>query len=389
MASFKVTPRGDSYQTQVNHKGARYRRQFPDKAGAQQWGADSVAALLRGEEPDMGEQARGGGGGGVQTLQRLLDHVHASRWATQRGADKTLINARDMVQLIGPTMPVAKVRRMEIDNAVQALLKRGCAHATVNRKLSALSTMLSAYEDMTEGYLKPKFPKRLKEADNRIRRVTPEEEAAILGHFERAGREDMRDWAIFALDTGLRRNECLSIQLKDIGEVKLNAWGAWTKSGKNRTVPLTARVKALVERRRAAARNENERLFEALDEHGMRYHWDRMREALGMEDDAEFVPHILRHEFCSRLADRGASAPIIMALAGHSSLATSQKYIHVSGGDLVAYFAGLQVDPSTCNLDVAIPATPRATEGSPELDADVLAAIKLLKSKGLLDQVIG
>jgi len=40
--------------------------------------------------------------------------------------------------------------------------------------------------------------------------------------------------------------------------------------------------------------------------------------------------HILRHTFCSHLAMRGAPARAIQELAGHSSLSTTQRYMHLS-----------------------------------------------------------
>ena len=40
--------------------------------------------------------------------------------------------------------------------------------------------------------------------------------------------------------------------------------------------------------------------------------------------------HILRHTFCSHLAMRGAAPAAIQALAGHQSLATTQRYMHLS-----------------------------------------------------------
>jgi site-specific recombinase XerD len=40
--------------------------------------------------------------------------------------------------------------------------------------------------------------------------------------------------------------------------------------------------------------------------------------------------HILRHTFCSRLAMRGATAKAIQELAGHVSLSTTQRYMHLS-----------------------------------------------------------
>ena len=40
--------------------------------------------------------------------------------------------------------------------------------------------------------------------------------------------------------------------------------------------------------------------------------------------------HALRHTFCSHLAMRGAPARAIQELAGHASIATTQRYMHLS-----------------------------------------------------------
>jgi site-specific recombinase XerD len=40
--------------------------------------------------------------------------------------------------------------------------------------------------------------------------------------------------------------------------------------------------------------------------------------------------HILRHTFCSHLAMKGAPARAIQELAGHESLSTTQRYMHLS-----------------------------------------------------------
>ncbi len=42
--------------------------------------------------------------------------------------------------------------------------------------------------------------------------------------------------------------------------------------------------------------------------------------------------HVLRHSFCSHLAMKGAPAVAIRDLAGHSSLLTTMRYMHLSPG---------------------------------------------------------
>ena len=40
--------------------------------------------------------------------------------------------------------------------------------------------------------------------------------------------------------------------------------------------------------------------------------------------------HVLRHTFCSHLAMRGGTGGAIQKLAGHSNLATTERYMHMS-----------------------------------------------------------
>jgi integrase len=62
-----------------------------------------------------------------------------------------------------------------------------------------------------------------------------------------------------------------------------------------------------------------------LTKRTIQYYWHLLRENLGLKGEPSFVPHILRHGFCSRTADRIGNAPAIMKLAGHSSLVVSQS----------------------------------------------------------------
>ena len=56
-------------------------------------------------------------------------------------------------------------------------------------------------------------------------------------------------------------------------------------------------------------------------------------------------PHTLRHTFCSHLAMRGVAARVIQQLAGHSSLVTTQRYMHLAPGAVEAAIATLEAPP--------------------------------------------
>lgn len=356
-----VTPRGSSWQAQVNHKGTRYRRNFETKNEALAWEADSKARLLRGEPVDMGGQARQSSGL-PYTIQQLVDHVNETHWSLTKSGNKPALQVRSLVQILGPNTPIHKLDKAALDRARRKLVEEGCQPATVNRKVAILSKAFSEAVNMGIIQSKPKFDK-YKESEGRIRRFTDAELEAALTFFERLGQQAMADYVVLSLDTGMRQGEALSARFADADHRKITVWGVGAKSGKTRTVPLTDRAKGVIERRRAAAgeRANEVRILGDLDVWSVQHYWGKFREHMGMEHDKNFVPHILRHEFCSRLADAGRSAPEIMALAGHSALTVTQRYINISAANLDAAIASLNTPsmPPQPDLTALLAAVPK------------------------------
>jgi integrase len=56
--------------------------------------------------------------------------------------------------------------------------------------------------------------------------------------------------------------------------------------------------------------------------------WLRMKEAIGLEDDNQFVIHMLRDTCCTRLIEAGVDLRSVMEWMGHSSLDITQRYAH-------------------------------------------------------------
>ena len=81
----------------------------------------------------------------------------------------------------------------------------------------------------------------------------------------------------------------------------------------------------------------------------------KIRASLALHRD--FVMHSLRHTMLTRLGDAGADAFTIMRIAGHSSVAVSQRYVHPSPESLERAFERLEIqngkmDGMTANVQI-------------------------------------
>lgn len=140
---------------------------------------------------------------------------------------------------------------------------------------------------------------------------------------------------------------------------------------------MTERLKSTLETLKKA-RSSTERRVLARDPS---YRWDRnqrrvadrtlqnwmelIEQKAGIEDGTGRL-HILRHTFCSRLADRGVPAGHIQKLAGHASITTTERYMHYTDDGLEKAIAALDCirvgspGGSACDRVIPVQATARA-----------------------------
>jgi integrase len=162
----------------------------------------------------------------------------------------------------------------------------------------------------------------------RIRFLSDLEEAKVLDWYDRTGREASGDLIRFYIDTGLRKTEGLRLKFTDV-DMKTGRITIWkTKNGKPRTIKMTGRVKNILERL-AVGRNDFDTLvFKDHAEKRLYRDWWKMRDAIGLGDDAQFVLHMLRHTCATRLLGAGVDIRSAMEWLGHSSIEQTQRYAH-------------------------------------------------------------
>lgn len=215
-----------------------------------------------------------------------------------------------------------------IDRLIGTLRERGNSNATINRKMAALSKLLRKAEKMGDIHSLPEF-RRQREKSGRIRFLETDEEARLFAAI-RDQSEDAWRLSAFLVDTGCRLGEAIGLLWNDIQDNRATFW--LTKSGRSRTVPLTARAQEAVSARGPGKKGP----FFGMTQAGYRAVWNDAKKEVGLGDDPQVVPHILRHTCASRLVRGGIDIRRVQMWLGHQTLSMTMRYAHLATNDLDA-----------------------------------------------------
>jgi integrase len=247
---------------------------------------------------------------------------------------------------------------LKLPRVVNRQPNRILSPASINRTIELLRHMMNwavgrEYLERTPFRRGSETLIRKQHEDNRRRRrLSEDEEVRLLA----VATPFLRSMIIAALDTGLRQGEMLALQFGDIDENHqvIVIRGETTKSKKTRVVPIsTSRLKAVLEWLRLDADGEK-KPAEALvfsDEigepigrfrtawvtavlraHGVKPEWKSYNwTALTPTCQQAFKRinlhwHDLRHEYASRLVERGVPLAQVRDLLGHASITTTERY---------------------------------------------------------------
>jgi site-specific recombinase XerD len=152
--------------------------------------------------------------------------------------------------------------------------------------------------------------------------------------------QDMKDIVNFAVNTGLRQMEILTLEWNQINFIEksliLDNRNYLTKSKKVRTIPLNITALQILTGREI---NKKSKFIFTMDGEPIKqdYISKKFREyvnSAGLSKELHF--HSLRHTFASWLVQKGVSIYSVSKLLGHSDIKVTAIYSHLRAEDLMS-----------------------------------------------------
>lgn len=318
-----VNQRGNGWEAYVTYKGKKFRRTLSTKEDATVLEAMWQREIAQGNMPTAMEVNRETGKASGWTLRYAFDRCHENYWANTKNERQVMFIQSIVCKYWGEKSPINRISTTTVFDWIRWMREnQGYAPSTVNRHISCLKKCLDNAVD--EGALTtvPKFKRQSEKGRERIEYFSKDEENAILSEFERLGEDYLRDYAIVAVDTGMRASEVLKIdgdnliklqQTRSDGSQMYGAYIPDRKNGEPLLMPITKRVEEVLRKRKTF----NDPLYKH------RLAWDRVRDGLGLTNKCW---HTWRHTTATRLTEKGWDTANIMRYMGHKNIATTLKY---------------------------------------------------------------
>ncbi len=150
--------------------------------------------------------------------------------------------------------------------------------------------------------------------------------------------DDLKDLIIFAINTGLRQMELITLEWNQIDFISrtliLNNRSNITKSKKVRNVPLNTSAFNILEKRKTFAVSEKVFTYKGgiIIQDFISKKFKKLVVKAKINTDFNF--HSLRHTFASWLVQKGVSIYEVSKLLGHADIKTTQIYAHLRSDDL-------------------------------------------------------
>ncbi|MHA2271843.1 MAG: site-specific tyrosine recombinase/integron integrase [Candidatus Hodarchaeales archaeon] len=233
-----------------------------------------------------------------------------------------------------PDKRLADYSTMEIRRFLQHLKReRSYAPPSLHRKICSTRSFFKflrqqnyILQDPTEIIESPKISRSLP-------KTLAVEDVSRLLDAARSGRD--RLMIILLYSTGVRVSELCSLNIGDIDLEQDLVHVVRGKGGKDRKVPLAPHVRGMLtdfintlDSKDSGAPLFRNRSNGRLTVRSVQRITQKAKKTANIPK--KVTPHALRHAFATHLCDNNVNIRVIQELLGHSSLATTQLYTHVS-----------------------------------------------------------
>lgn len=221
---------------------------------------------------------------------------------------------------------------------------------TVSTALRRLSSTKSFYQFLSkEGYIKDEIPEleTVKKPSHLPDCLSMEEVERLLDAPDLDKMDEIRDKAMLETmySSGLRVSEIINLEVKNVN-LNRGVIQVFGKGAKERKVPLGDYAIEYIDKYIREVRNKNPKkdskyLF--LSKYGTpitrQYFFKMIRKyALIAGIDRPISPHILRHSFATHLLENNADLRAVQEMLGHTNIATTQIYTHVSSRRMTSIY---------------------------------------------------
>ena len=152
-----------------------------------------------------------------------------------------------------------------------------------------------------------------------LRRIQDKDLKLLLQHTNNHRNKYLQPILLFALETGMRRGEILSLKWLDVDMKRKLITVDNTKNGYPRIIPMNDNVYHLLK----TIDKRNEYVF-PITTNSLRLAFQRICKKL----EIKIRFHDFRHEAISRLFERGHSIPQIASISGHRTMSQLFRYAH-------------------------------------------------------------
>jgi integrase len=206
--------------------------------------------------------------------------------------------------------------------------EEGSTPATINRELAlmkhAFSLAVREWEWVTDNPVKKVSME--KENNKRDRWLISEEEKKLLEESPMW----LREIILFALNTGMRLGEILSLTWNAVDFSRRTATVLNSKKSERRTIPLNEAALEVLKGRAKVRSLKCDLVF--YNENHARFDYSNLEKAfhsaLAKANIQDFRFHDLRHCFATKLVQRGVDLYKVQLLLGHKTPLMTQRYAH-------------------------------------------------------------